>query len=142
MAVTVEGAIYEVLRDRLSTLVLSPAHPVSWPGYNFTKPANRRYLQALFVPNTVTRAFIGSTDPQRHIGFLQVNVRDSDGSGLTRILDTAGAVAAHFPTDLRLTHASGIEVRITSKPDVSAPITENNPAGILVPVLIPYECFA
>ncbi len=141
MAVTAEAAIMEALFARLATLTLTPVHPIAWPNLSFSKPGSNRYLEARFVPNTVTRRFIGSGDPQQHIGFLQVNVRDGQNQG-SRVVETAGLVAAHFSTDLQLPHATGVSVRITSKPEVAAPIVENNPAGILVPVMIPYECWA
>lgn len=142
MAVTtIEGAIQEALFTRMASLVLSPAHPVSWPNLNFTKPANNRYLEARFIPNTVTRQFIGSTDPHQRQGFLQINVRDGLNQN-PRIVETAGLVAAHFHTDLRLHHATGISVRISSAPQVGSMLVEDTPPGALVPVLVPFDCWA
>lgn len=139
MAVTVEGAIEQVLSVRLATLVLSPAHPIAVPNKNFTKPNDNRYLEAKFVPNATNRILIGSTDPHQRIGFLQVNVRDKLNTG-SRVTDIAGLVAAHFPADLKLHHATGIMVRITAAPEVNGMITETSPPGVMVPILIPYEC--
>ena len=139
MATTVEGAIEQVLSVRLASLVLSPVHPVAVPNVNFTKPSSNRYLEAKFVPNATSRILIGSTDPHQRIGFLQVNVRDKLNTG-SRITDIAGLVAAHFPADLKLYHATDIMVRITADAEVNAMITETAPPGVMVPVLIPYEC--
>lgn len=141
MANTVEGAIEQVLLARLATLVLSPVHPVAWPNTNFTKPNDNRYLEARFVPNAANRVLIDSDGPHQRIGFLQVNVRDGLNKG-PRITDIAGAVAAHFPVDLRLHHATGLSVRISSAADVGSMLVESSPPGVLVPVLIPFECFA
>jgi hypothetical protein len=141
MATTVEGAIEQVLLARLGTLVLSPAHPVAWPNNNFTKPADNRYLEAKFVPNAANRVFIDSDGPHERIGFLQVNVRDGLNKG-PRITDIAGAVAAHFPTDLKLPHAIGLTVRISSAADVGSMLVETTSPGVLVPVLIPWSCWA
>jgi hypothetical protein len=141
MATTIEGAIEQALMDRLGTLVLSPVHPVSYPNVNFTKPASNRYLEAKFVPNTTSRVLIDSAGPHQRIGFLQVNVRDAKGIG-NRVTDTAGALAAHFPADLALFHATGIRVRISAAADVGGMLVETTPEGVLVPVLIPFECFA
>jgi len=141
MATTVEGAIQEALLARLASLVLNPVHTVAWPNNNFTKPTNNRFLEAKFVPNGAARVFIGSSDPHRRIGFLQVNVRDGLNQG-PRVVDTAGLVAAHFPADLQLPHAFGLTVRITAAPDVSDMIVETTPPGVLVPVLVPFECWA
>lgn len=131
----------EALFGRLATLVLSPAHPVSWPNLNFTKPTNNRFLEARCVPNTTNRVFIGSNEPHQRLGFLQVNVRDALNQG-SRVVGIAGQVAAHFPADLKLPHAFGLTVSITSAGDVSDPIIETTPPGVLVPVLIPFECWA
>lgn len=141
MATTVEGAIEQVLSVRLASLVLSPAHPIAVPNVNFTKPNDNRYLEAKFVPNATNRILIGSTDPHQRIGFLQVNVRDGLNKG-SRITDIAGLVAAHFPADLRLHHATGISVRISAAAEVGSMLVESNPPGVVVPILIPWECFA
>lgn len=141
MATTTEGAIQEALFARLATLVLSPVHPVAWTNLNFTAPAGNRYLEARFVPNTANRILIGSTDPHERMGFLQVNVRDKLNTG-SRAIDIAGLVAAHFPADLKLYHSTGIMVRITAAPEVNAMMTETLPPGVMVPILIPYECLA
>lgn len=141
MANTVEGAIEQVLLARLAALVLSPPHPVAWPNNNFSKPADNRYIEARFVPNAANRVFIDSDGPHQRIGFLQVNVRDGLNKG-PRITDIAGAVAEHFPADLRLHHAIGLSVRITSAPDVGSALIETTSPGILVPILVPWECWA
>ena len=141
MATTVEGAIEQVLSVRLVSLVLTPAHPIAVPNVNFTKPNDNRYLEAKFVPNGANRVFIGSDEPHRRIGFLQVNVRDGLNKG-SRITDIAGLVAAHFPADLKLTHATGLTVQITAAADVGNMIVEATPPGVLVPILVPFECWA
>ena len=141
MATTVEGAIKEALFARLAALVLVPVHPVSWPNLNFTAPAGNRYLEARYVPNAVNRLLIDTDGPHQRLGFLQVNVRDGLNQG-TRIDDIAGAVAAHFPTDLRLEHALGVSVRITADPEPAPALIETTPPGVLVAVMIPWETWA
>lgn len=141
MATTVEGAIKEALFARLATLVLGPVHPVSWPNLNFTAPAGNRYLEARYVPNAVNRVFIDTDGPHRRLGYLQVNIRDGLNQG-TRIDDIAGAVANHFPADLKLNHALGLTVRITADASPAPALIETTPPGVLVPVLIPFECWA
>src|SRR5688572_8371821 len=110
MANTVEGAIEQVLSVRLASLVLSPVHPIAVPNVTFTKPNDNRYLEVKFVPNATTRILIDSAGPHQRLGFLQVNVRDGLNKG-SRITDVAGLVAAYFPSDLKLHHATGILVR-------------------------------
>lgn len=142
MAVTtIEGAIQEALFTRMASLVLSPVHPVSWPNLSFSKPANNRYLEVRFVPNTTNRLTIDSDGPHQRIGFLQVNVRDGLNTG-SRAIETAGLVSEHFPADLRLHHAIGPSVWITGEADVGDMMIEETPPGVLVPVLIPWACWA
>ena len=141
MADTVEGAIEQVLSVRLGSLVLSPVHPIAVPNTNFTKPTSHRYLEARFVPNATDRILVDGDGPHQRIGFLQVNVRDKINTG-SRITDIAGIVAAHFPADLALHHATGIKVRITAAAEVNAMIVESSPPGVMVPILIPWECLA
>lgn len=141
MAITTEGAIQEALLTRLAALVLAPVHPVAWPNNSFTPPNGNRYLEARFVPNTTSRLLIDSDGPHQRLGFLQVNVRDALNQG-TRILDIAGAVAAHFPCDLTLFHSLGLSVRITADADVGAMMVETTTPGVVVPVLISFECWA
>lgn len=141
MATTVEGAIKEALFARLATLVLAPVHPVSWPNLNFTAPAGNRYLEARYVPNAVNRVLIDTDGPHQRLGFLQVNVRDGLNQG-TRIDDIAGAVAAYFPADMRLHHALGLSIRISADAEPASMLVESSPPGVLVPVMIPFECWA
>jgi hypothetical protein len=141
MATTTEGAIKEALLARLSTLVLAPVHPVAWPNVNFTPPTGNRFLEPKVVPNTVDRLIIDTDGPHLRQGFLQINVRDGLNQG-TRIDDIAGAVAAHFPADLRLHHAIGLSVTITSDAEPSSMLVETSPPGVVLPVLVPWECWA
>lgn len=141
MATTVEGAIKEALFTRLASLVLAPVHPVAWPNLSFSPPAGNRYLEARFVPNAVNRLLIDTDGPHQRLGFLQINVRDALNQG-SRIDDIAGAIGAHFPADLRLNHAFGLSLRTTAAPEAGSALIESSPPGVLVPVLIPYECWA
>lgn len=140
MADTVPEAIMEALFARLAALVLAPAHPVAWPNLTFTKPSSNRFLEARFVPNTNDR-FGVDRGPHAYMGFLQVNIRDKLNTG-ARVTSIAGIVAAHFPADLALFHDFGIKVRITKDPDVGDMMIETNSPGVMIPVLIPYECLA
>lgn len=141
MATTTEGAIKEALFGRVEALILDPVHPLSMPNMVFTKPSGNRYLEVRLIPNSVDRMLIDTDGPHLRQGFLQINVRDAINQG-TRIDDIAGAVAAHFPADLRLHHAFGLSVRITADPAPSPMIVENTPPGVLVPILVPWECWA
>jgi hypothetical protein len=138
MADAINEAIRDALYARLGSLVLSPVHPIAWRNVNFTKPASNRYLEARFVPNDNSRFGVDG-GPHDRFGFLQVNVRDALNTG-SRVEGIAGAVAAHFPADLPLYGDLGVKVRITKDTDPGEMIVETTPPGVMVPVLIPYEC--
>lgn len=132
-----ESKIMAALFARAATL--APALPIAWPNLSFTKPADGKYLRVSFIPNTADRIFIGSTDPHRFLGMLQVDVMWPLGQGQTEPLERAGAVAEHFPADLRLT-SDGVAVRVRKHPDVGPLLVED--AGVMVPVTIEYEAWA
>lgn len=132
MAATVEGTIMELLFARVASLVLSPVMPVAWPNVNYSPPASQKFLRVVFVPNVVNRALIDSDGPHQRLGFLQVSVQWPLNSGEAAARDIAGAVAAHFPTDLRL--GTNLQVRIMSAPNVVDLIVEV--ARIQIPVMI------
>lgn len=134
-----ETSIQAALFARVASLVLSPAHPISWPNVSFTPPNSRRYLRVTHLPNTTDRLFIGSNEPHRHQGILQVMVVAPLNSGESAVRAIAAAVADHFPTDVRLV-SDGVSVRITKRPDIaSALVTETE---LQIPVSISYRAEA
>lgn len=139
MASTIEGKIAEVLFGRLGQLVLSQVMPIAWPNVTFEPPADHRYLRVQFIPNLANRVLIGSDGPHQHMGLMQVSVCWPKGVGEIAARDAAGAVAAHFPCDLRLLVGERF-VRITKRPDVRDMIVED--VAIQIPVMIPWECWA
>lgn len=139
MANSIEGRIAEALFGRLQSLVFAPPLPVLMPNDQEKPPKDHRYLRAQFVPNVANRVLIGSDDPHQHLGLLQVSVYWTKGRGEVEPRDIAGAVAAHFPCDLKLA-AGSTSVRITKRPDVRDLIVED--AAVQIPVIIAWECWA
>lgn len=139
MAVSTEAKIMTALLARLASFAASPALPVAYPNVSFTSPAGGKYLRVHFIPNVTQRHFIGSGDPHRYIGILQVSVCWSINVGETAPREVAGAIAAHFPCDLKLV-ADECTVRITKRPDVSDLMVQDT--GVLTPVSIEWECWA
>lgn len=134
-----EWEIMAALYARLASYVASPVLPVAWPNVAFTPPANQRYIRAAFVPNMAARALIDSDGPHQHFGLLQVSVMWTKGQGEAAPRQIAGAIADHFPCDLKL-RSGGLTVRITKRPDVRDLIVED--AAIQIPVMIDWECWA
>lgn len=135
---SIETSIWLALKARVEALVLSPVLPIAWPNLSFTKPATG-YLRVTNVPNMNRRLFIGSTDPHQRLGLLQVDVFGKKNENIAIALETAGKVAAHFPTDLKMTYG-GVTVRVTAAPTVAQPMDDDT--HVLVPVTVPIECFS
>lgn len=134
-----ETDIMAALFARLSTFAASPALPVAWPNIAFSPPADQRYLRVVFVPNAVNRLLIGSAGPHQHLGLLQVDVMWTKGVGEAGPRGVAGAIAAHFPCDLRVS-AGALRVRIAKRPEVRDLIVGD--ARVQIPVMVEWEAFA
>lgn len=135
---SIETSIWLALKARVEALVLSPVLPIAWPNLSFTKPATG-YLRVTHVPNMNRRLFIGSTGPHQRLGLLQIDVLGKKNENIAVAVEVAGKVAAHFPTDLRMRYGD-VTVRVTAAPTVAQPMDDDT--HVLVPVTVPYECFA
>lgn len=136
---SIETKIFQAIKARVETLPMKAAYPIVWtdgPAYlpNPTQP----YLRCTWLPNKTERQFIGSKDPQRRPGILQIDVMGTkaQGSGVAR--EVAGQVAAHFPADLRL-FFQGVKVSVTKAPSVLGSFIDTH---IQVPVQIEVNSFA
>lgn len=127
------------LFGRVATIPLVPALPIAWPNISFSKPADRKFLRVVFVPNTTDRMQINSDGPHRYQGLLQISVHWPAGQGESAPRTIASTIASHFPTDLRMVNGD-VSVRITKRPHVADLITEDD--GVQVPVLVEWECYA
>lgn len=135
MSATIEGHIEAALFARVAALALTPAMVVAWPNKAFTPPAEG-YLRVTHVPNVNRRLTIGSADPHQRLGLLQVSVFLPLNKGSSPATEIAGAIAAHFPADLRM-RSGNVTVKVERKPDVS----QGTPDGAYwhVPVMIRHQ---
>lgn len=135
---SIETSIWQALRARVEALVLTPTLPIAWLNESFTKPTGG-YLRVNWIPNINRRLFIGSAAPQQRLSLLQVDVFSKTNQNAAVALEIAGQVAAHFPTDLRMT-AHSVTARVTKAPDVAQAITDDT--HLMVPVTVSIEAFA
>lgn len=133
---TIETAIWQALRARVAALVLSPALPVAYPNETFIKPLSG-YLRVTLLPNTNERLFVGSVEPHRRLGLLQVDVFAKKNQNVAVAIEIAGKVAAWFPADLRMAF-DPVTVRVTAAPSVAQPIDDDT--HLMVPVTVPWRC--
>lgn len=133
---SVETRIYQAIKARVSTLPVASTYPIKWSdGPAYEPQATERYLRATWIPNQTQRMFIGSSDPHRRPGILQIDVfaTVAQGSGVAR--EVAGQVAAHFATDLTMTFM-GVKARVLKAPSVGPVFVDTH---IQVPVTIEVE---
>lgn len=137
---SVEASIEGALFARIIALSLTPALRLAGlTAEVFTPGATETYLFVQHIPNAVARPFIGSTDPQRRYGMLQVTVVGPKATGNPiDYTEIAGQVAAWFPTDLNLWN-NGLRVRVMQAPAVENRIDAGTNWN--VPVTVQYECY-
>lgn len=127
-------AITDALKDRLGTLVFTPAIPIAWQNRDHT-PAGDRFLSVVFVRADNDRLGIKGTMTRRY-GSLVVTVCTKPNAGTGEGESLADAVAAHFPADLLLADL----VRITAQPTVKDAYLDGK--FWRTPVVIPYEALS
>lgn len=136
---TIETSTWLALKGGVQSLVLSPVLPIAWPNETYSPSPTQNYLRVTHIPNINARLFLGSTSPHRRLGLLQIDVFTKKGQPAAVATEIAGTVAAHFPTDLRLSYDT-VNLRITKAPDVAQALPDDT--HWLVPVTIRYELFA
>jgi hypothetical protein len=130
---SIETKIYQAIKARVEALPMKATYPIVWTdGSAYSPNPNQPYLRCTWTPNTTQRQFIGSKDPHRRPGILQIDVMGTkaQGSGVAR--EVAGQVAQHFPADMRLRFMD-VKVRVLRAPSVFAPFIDTH---IQVPVSI------
>lgn len=147
-APTIETKISEAIRARVASLPMAATYTIVWtdgplpkkpngePETSYTPDPRKRYLRVTWTPNQTQRQFIGSKDPHRRPGVLQIDVFGTVSQGSPRAIEVAGQVAQHFPADLKLSF-SGVKVRVLRAPSVFAPFIG---AHVQVPVVVELEC--
>lgn len=116
---SIEEKLKKAIEDRVASIPLAGYTKFSGIKAPVTLSPVTKYLRWTLTPNATQRVFIGSKDPHRRPYVLQIdiyeriNVQGADYEAQAE--DAAGIVAAHFPTDLRLTNA-GVSARIIKAP--------------------------
>ena len=136
---TVETAIWLALKERVKTIPLSPLPPIHWPNEIYEPKVGTAYLKVEHIPNTTQRVFIGSMEPHRYRGILQIGLMTKLNQQVGIALEMAGGIASHFPPDLRLV-AHDVTVRVTRRPDMGP--AQPQSTHLMIPVSVEYETWA
>lgn len=145
MVPSIETKIAEAIRARVATLPMASQYQIVWTDgplpagqQSYTPSPTQRYLRCTWTPNQTQRQFIGSSDPHRRPGVLQIDVMGLKTQASAVAREIAGQVAQHFPADMPLDF-DGVRVRIIKAPSVLAPFIDTH---VQVPVVIELEAFA
>ncbi len=147
MVPSIETKIAEAIKARVASLPMASQYQIVWTDgplpkgpdgkelSSYTPSTTQGYLRCTWTPNQTQRLFIGSKDPHRRPGVLQIDVMGTkaQGSGVAR--EVAGQVARHFPADLKMVFG-GVKVRVMRDPSVFAPSIDTH---VQVPVSIELE---
>lgn len=138
---TIPTKIRQAIAARIATLNLA-GYEVVWADgplpdgqQTYTPDPTKAYLRVTWTPNATQRQFIGSSDPHRRPGVLQIDVFGTKVQGTPKAINDAGRVAEHFATDLTMVF-QGAKVRVVKAPSVLAPFIDTH---VQVPVLVELE---
>lgn len=141
---SIETKIWKGLKTRVTSL--NVGYPIAMPADpDFEKPTNTNgplpYIEVGNLLNTNARIGIKSDMPQDRAGILQLTLMYPVAmkAAYEVMIEKAGLIAAHFPTDMRLPF-QGVTPRIERAPDVATPFREDAYWQIVVSVR--WRCFA
>jgi hypothetical protein len=139
---SIETKIFQAIKARVESLPMAATYDIVWTtgdnafetgaGTSYTPSPTKAYLRCTWTPNATQRQFIGSKDPHRRPGILQIDVMGTKALGSGVAHEVAGQVAQHFPADMRLRFMD-VKVRVLRDPSVFAPFIDTH---IQVPVSI------
>lgn len=142
---SIETKIFEAIKARVASLPMASTYTIVWTDgplssgqTSYTPSPTQRYLRCTWVPNQTQRQFIGSNDPHRRPGVLQIDVMGLKTQASAVAREVAGQVAQHFATDLPMDF-QGVRVRVMKAPSVGPVFID---VHIQAPVLIELEAFA
>jgi hypothetical protein len=154
MTVPVEAAIEKAMLQKATDFAATQSLSISMPngvgadGKPFQAPQpdkTARWLRASVIPAPTITTGIPDKSFNQHYGFMQIDVLQGLGGGTTQMKLIAGAIAAYFPMGMPLSQ-DGFTITIRSiaqKRVVSqAPLMNDGPSWVKIPVTIPYLCFA
>ena len=110
----------------------SPALTVSYPGIDFTPPAEGEWLEMRFFPNETQNVGLADDGPSAHRGFVQLTACHRPGVGIVSGITLAGAIIAQFAKGSTIGNAT-----VEKKPWLSSVVTMDD--RICHPVTIPYR---
>lgn len=127
------AVIHAALKARIEALSFSPPIPIAWPNKDYT-PDGNRFLQVNIIPAPAQR--LGIDTLHRRSGSVVITVVSQPNNGSGEGDGLADAVAAHFPTDLKLAAGTRM-VRITEAPSIREGFQDGG--YWRTPVTIPFE---
>lgn len=153
MAELVEVAIESALLSKAQQFAIDKASEfgdgqpkklaISMPNIAFTPPtasATAKWLRATFLPAPSFEMGIAWDAHNQHYGLFQIDVFYGQGAGELAPGRLASAAIAYFKRGTVMTK-DGVSVRVTKQP-YRGPMIVDGSGWAMVPVSIPYLCFA
>jgi hypothetical protein len=150
-----EAAVKIALMDQAIAFAAaqSPALKISLPngvgadGRPFKNPdpsAQAQWLRANVLPAPTVSTGIATNAHNLYAGYLQIDVMQGIGGGTAPMARVIAAIAAFFHVGMKLTKDS---VTVQIVPDARKQVVSEGPMMIdgswaMIPVSIPYQCFA
>lgn len=140
---SVESRLASALFAHLNSIILAPQLPIVWPGIVYPPTGQQKapaYIRVHFSPNDPERRFIGSDDPHRFSGFLNLSLCTTLVGGAIGPAETAGMIAEHFEVDDELTF-DGLTLRITKRAYVADGYPDAEEQRWRTPIIVPFEAW-
>lgn len=131
-----EREILEALQKSVTAAVaasISPSLPVSYLEANFVVPADRKYLEIIYIPNNATGDFLGNG--RNYQGIMRIVLHwPKSGGGAYRALDLLASISAYWTKGLLLQG-----VQIVDTPNLTGIVSQDD--EVLYPASIRYQSY-
>lgn len=145
MTEAVEVAVELALLRLVSSFANGNGLEVAMPNKDFQPPSPQdpqaKWLRATFLPFETISQSVPFASKNQHYGLLQIDVMGGKNGGEPRIARIAALIISAFK---RGTTASsdGFVVQVTSTPHRGPLVVPKDDAWAMIPVRVPYLCFA
>lgn len=140
MTGTRETKIRQALVYKAQSVAAQLGRDLSLPSFNFTKPLDKPFIIFNYIPNTVSRLYMGSDESHEYNGLIQMDVMCpiwNDGDSAAFSANLAGQIIELFAEDEKL-DLDGIAVTIVNRGRIAPSYRDDTMWR--TPVVIEWRC--